>query len=233
VRLQEIAPGVHQVSLGVVNAYLVDGAEVTLIDTGTAADTEKVLLAARELGRWPSEIRHILVTHCHPDHCGGLAVLKRLTGAAVYMHPLAASVVRGDEPGRPLRASPGLINRLLLKVFVPCPPWKIPPALAEHEILDGDIIPIAEGIRAIHVPGHSAGQMAFHIMRGGGVLLAADTAANMLGLDLMPGYEDLTIGRRSLTKLSGFRFEVAGFGHGAPILRGAEARFRDKWGRGA
>jgi glyoxylase-like metal-dependent hydrolase (beta-lactamase superfamily II) len=231
VRLQQIAPGVHLISLGVVNAYLIEATELVLIDTGTTSDPERVAAAVRQLGRNPSEIRYILVTHSHPDHCGGLAVLKRLTGAAVYMHPLAATVVRGDETGRRLRASPGILNRILVGAFVPPPPWNIPPVHSEHEILDGDIIPVAGGIRAIHVPGHCTGQLAFHIMRGGGVLLAADTAANMLRLGLMPGYEDVETGRRSLAKLAGFRFQVAGFGHGAPILHGAEERFREKWGR--
>jgi glyoxylase-like metal-dependent hydrolase (beta-lactamase superfamily II) len=231
VRLQKIAPGVHLISLGVVNAYLVESTELALIDTGTAADPEKVLAAVRRLGGNPSDVRHILVTHSHPDHCGGLAALKRLTGAAAYMHPLAATVVRGQEIGRPLRPSPGILNSVLVRVFMPRPPWKIPPAPVEHEILDGDIIPVAGGIRAIHVPGHCAGQLAFHVARGGGVLLAADAAANMLRLDLMPGYEDIEMGRRSLAKLAGFRFEVAAFGHGAPLLGNADLRFREKWGR--
>ncbi len=77
---------------------------------------------------------------------------------------------------------------------------------------------------------HCSGQVAFHIMRGGGVLLAADAATHMARLGLMPGYEDLETGLRSLAKLARFSFEVAGFGHGAPILRGAAARFREKWG---
>jgi glyoxylase-like metal-dependent hydrolase (beta-lactamase superfamily II) len=229
-RLQQIGPGVHLISLGVVNAYLVDGDELTLIDTGTAASAQKIMAAIRDCGRDPSDLRNILITHCHPDHSGSLAALKRLTGAAAYMHPLAAAVVRGEETGRPLRAAPGLLNGILCRTFIPRPPWNIPPAHIEHEILDGDIIPVAGGIRAIHVPGHCAGQLAFHIMRGGGVLLAADTAANMVRLDLMPGYEDIETGRRSLAKLAGFHFEVAGFGHGAPILRGAGVRFREKWG---
>ena len=230
-RPQQIAPGVHLISLGVVNAYLVDGDELALIDTGTPASSQRIVEAIRDHGRDPSALRHILITHCHPDHSGSLAALKRLTGAAAYMHPLAAAVVRGDEAGRPLRAAPGLWNRILFRTFIPRPPWSIPPAHVEHEILDGDIIPVGGGIRAIHVPGHCTGQLAFHIMRGGGVLLAADAAANITNLDLMPGYEDLEMGRRSLAKLAEFRFEVAGFGHGAPILRGAEARFREKWGR--
>jgi glyoxylase-like metal-dependent hydrolase (beta-lactamase superfamily II) len=232
VSLVEIAPGVHLVSLGVVNAYLIDGDELALIDTGTPASTstERIVAAVRDLGREPSDIRHILVTHSHPDHAGGLAALKRLSGAAAYMHPLAAAVVRGDETGRPLRATPGLLNRIICRTFIPRPPWNIPLALVEHEILDGDIIPVGGGIRAIHAPGHSSGQLAFHIMRAGGVLLVGDAATNLIRLDLMPCCENLATARRSLEKLAGFRFEVAGFGHGAPILHGAEVRFREKWG---
>jgi glyoxylase-like metal-dependent hydrolase (beta-lactamase superfamily II) len=229
VPLAQIAPGVHLISLGIVNAYLVDGDELVLVDTGTAGDAQRIVAAIREHGREPAELRHILVTHCHPDHAGGLAALKRLTGAAAYMHPLAAAVVRGAEPAKPMRAAPGLLNGILCKAFIPRPPWQIPPAGVEHEVLDGDVLPICGGIRAIHAPGHCAGQLAFHIMRGGGVLLAGDAAANIVRLDLMLAYENLETGRRSLAKLAGFNFEIAGFGHGAPILHGAAARFRKRW----
>jgi glyoxylase-like metal-dependent hydrolase (beta-lactamase superfamily II) len=73
------------------------------------------------------------------------------------------------------------------------------------------------------------GQLAFQVPRSGGVLIAADAAANMLRLDLVPGYENVEVGRRSLAKLAGFRFEVACFGHGAPIMHGADKRFMEKW----
>jgi glyoxylase-like metal-dependent hydrolase (beta-lactamase superfamily II) len=181
-----------------------------VVDTGTTGDAQKILAAVREWER-------TLLTSAHPGHSPpsttpGLGGLKRLTGAAAYMHPLSAAVVRGREIGRALRPTPGLLNGILWRVFMSRPHWNIPPALVEHEILDGDIIPVAGGIRAIHVPGHCAGQLAFHIMRGGGVLLAADTAAHMARLGLMPGYEDLETGLRSLAKLARFRFEVAGLG---------------------
>jgi len=37
----------------------------------------------------------------------------------------------------------------------------------------------------------------------------------------MLAYENIEMGRRSLAKLAGYNFEIAGFGHGAPILGGA------------
>ena len=71
--------------------------------------------------------------------------------------------------------------------------------------------------------------MAFLWPEHGGVLIAADAAANVFGLGLSPVYEDLDEGRRSLGKLAGLDFEVACFGHGKPIPSGASRRFAQKW----
>jgi len=86
------------------------------------------------------------------------------------------------------------------------------------------------GLRAIHVPGHCAGQIALHWPRHGGLLFAADAAASFFGLAMSPAYEDLDSGRRSLTRLAGEAFETAVFGHGKPLKNGAGARFKRKWG---
>jgi glyoxylase-like metal-dependent hydrolase (beta-lactamase superfamily II) len=63
------------------------------------------------------------------------------------------------------------------------------------------------------------------------VLFAADAAANMGGLGLSLVYEDLAEGRRTLARLAALDFDAALFGHGAPIMRGAAARFRRRWRR--
>jgi glyoxylase-like metal-dependent hydrolase (beta-lactamase superfamily II) len=97
----------------------------------------------------------------------------------------------------------------------------------EHEVSDGEVLPFAGGIRAVHVPGHCAGQLAFLWPRHGGVLFVADAAANVAGLlGLSPGHEDLEEGKRSAKKLAGLDFEAACFGHGRAIRSGASARFR-------
>lgn len=225
-----IVPGLHEVKLGFVNAFLLETDDgLALIDTGIPGSAEAIFGAVRAIGRQSAEVRHVLVTHCHGDHVGSLAVLKRLTGASAYMHPEDAAIVRAGKSLRPITPAPGLLNALLFRLARRLAPTSIEAAEIEREVRDGDELPIAGGLRAVHVPGHCAGQLAFLWPKHGGVLIAADAAANALGLALSPAYEDLEEGRRSLSKLAALDFEVACFGHGRPILGGASRQFRRKW----
>jgi len=95
----------------------------------------------------------------------------------------------------------------------------------DREIDDGTELPIAGGLKAIHVPGHCAGQLAFLWPRRR-VLFAADACSNMMGLGYSLGYEDFALGQRALSKLAAFDFDVALFGHGSPITNGAAQKFR-------
>ena len=134
--------------------------------------------------------------------------------------------------GRAMRAfqpAPGLINALLFKMLVPRGAVEIERAEIDEEVQDREDLPAAGGIRASHTPGHSAGHLVFLWPRHGGVLFAGDAAANVLGLGLSAGYEDLGTGKRSLVKIAALNFAVACFGHGRPIRGGASERFRRKW----
>lgn len=223
-----VVPGLWEVKIRFVNAFLVDTGEgLALIDTGIAGSGPVIVEALRSIGRRPGDIRHILVTHCHSDHAGSLAELKRLTGAPATMHPVDAAMVREGRALRPLTPAPGLFNALICRFLLPGAPAEVEPAAIEHEANDGDTL--AGGLRAIHVPGHCAGQLALLWPEHGGVLIAADAAANAFGLAPSPMYEDLGEGLRSLAKLAAERFEVAVFGHGKPIASGASGRFARRW----
>jgi glyoxylase-like metal-dependent hydrolase (beta-lactamase superfamily II) len=229
--LQHIVPGLYQIGLGAVNVFLLDDADgLTLIDAGSVGNDTQILEAVQKLGRKPTDITNILVTHCHPDHAGSLAALKRATGARAWMHPLDAALVRAGQAIRPMRAAPGLLNALLFRLFIQPASPTFPPAEVECEANDGDVIPVAGGIHAIHTPGHCAGQLVFLWPQHGGVLFAADAAANVTGLGLSIGYEDLAEGRRSLVKIAALDFAIACFGHGRPIRARAAERFRARFG---
>jgi glyoxylase-like metal-dependent hydrolase (beta-lactamase superfamily II) len=231
---KEVLPGLFTIrSKRIVNVFwIVDGETVTLIDTGLAGSADTILEGIAACGRQPADVRHILVTHCHRDHAGSLAALKERTGATTYMHPLDAEMVRQGRSMRPIFPTSSRFARLMYRVLVKSAKpesFRIDPISVDRQINDGEELPIAGGIHAIHVPGHCAGQLAFLWNRHGGVLFAADAAANMRRLSLSPMYEDLQLGKQSLAKISAQNFENACFGHGRPIVGGADREFRRLW----
>jgi glyoxylase-like metal-dependent hydrolase (beta-lactamase superfamily II) len=224
----QVIPGLWAVPLKYVNTFLLKmGDGLVVIDTGFPGCAPRIVDAIREIGHEPDDVCRIVVTHCHSDHAGSLAELKRLTGAPAAMHPVDAAMVRQGQAIRPLAPAPGILNSLVCRFLIPSAPTEIERVEIENEIVDGEALPV--GLTAIHVPGHCAGQLAILWPEHGGVLFAADAAANVFGLALSPLYEDLAEGRRSLSKLSAFSFEIACFGHGKPIRSGASVQFRKKW----
>jgi glyoxylase-like metal-dependent hydrolase (beta-lactamase superfamily II) len=225
----QIVQGLYAIPLGPVNTFLLESSDgCTLIDSGMPGSENKLLRALGELGKQPQDIRHILLTHAHPDHIGSFAALKRVTGADAYMHPLDAAIATSGKGFRPMKAAPGLRTGIMFRLFVRFPP-SVEAASIEHLVEDGQQLAIAGGLKAIHAPGHCAGQLAFLWPQHGGVLFAADACSNMMGLGWSLGYEDFDEGKRSLRKLSGNQFDVACFGHGKAILHDAVSKFREKW----
>jgi glyoxylase-like metal-dependent hydrolase (beta-lactamase superfamily II) len=81
-------------------AYLVflDGQRI-LIDTGsgTEASHQDLLNGLQQAGISPADLTHILITHAHIDHFGGLARLKPLSGAKIGCHNLDVQTVAHHE----------------------------------------------------------------------------------------------------------------------------------------
>jgi glyoxylase-like metal-dependent hydrolase (beta-lactamase superfamily II) len=225
---ERIVDGLYVIPVGPVNIFLLESLEgCALIDSGLPGSAAKILQAIQELGKRPADIRHIILTHAHPDHIGGFAELKKATGAEAYMHPLDAPIATSGNGFRPMKPAPGLRTGIFFRLFVRFQP--VAPAPIEHHVVDGQQLPIAGGLSAVHIPGHCAGQLAFLWPRYGGVLFAADACSNMMGLGWSLGYEDFEEGQRSLKKLTTLDFKVACFGHGKAILHDAGARFRKEW----
>lgn len=76
----------EHVSLGFVSAYvLVRGREAAIVDTGTSGSGPAISEALSDLGLAPADVRHIILTHNHGDHVGGLGELEgAMTNATVY-----------------------------------------------------------------------------------------------------------------------------------------------------
>ena len=227
--MEEILPSVYAIDLGYVYAYLVDaGPELILVDTGAMGNEKRILRSISKLGRKASDIKHILVTHHHSDHVGGLRALRDASGATVYVHTLDAPIVAGrtKRPG----ANPRSIAGLILGPIVTRLPLYNPPVVsADHEVTDGEELPIGDGFTVYHTPGHTAGSVAYLMHGHGGVLFAGDTAGRLLGrldLPIRMFTEDIRQAKRSLRKLATLEFDTACFGHGRAMKGRANVKLR-------
>src|SRR5450756_2656231 len=98
---------VTQIKSMIVNAYLLTGEHVALVDTLDGMGYGKIQKALRGKGLEVSDVEFILITHHHSDHAKNAAKIKRLSGATLiavsYTH-LRAHETRHD-----------LVCRLLLE----------------------------------------------------------------------------------------------------------------------
>jgi hypothetical protein len=116
----EVTEGIDTVEgLRVGNAYLVRGADgLLVVDSGIPGSAKRILASIERTGARPSDLRHIVLTHWHPDHMGSAAELRQLTGARIAIHELDAPVLAGRE-----RPAKGRRTMGLLLGSSGSPPW--------------------------------------------------------------------------------------------------------------
>ncbi|HEX6035349.1 MAG TPA: MBL fold metallo-hydrolase [Anaerolineales bacterium] len=70
-----------------------------LIDAGSGTDTShaNLLSGLQQAGIEPSDLTHILLTHAHIDHYGGLSKLRPITNAKIGCHELDLQTVSHHE----------------------------------------------------------------------------------------------------------------------------------------
>ena len=220
-----VVPGLYQITMGYVHAYLVEAdGELTLVDTGLPGRGQRILSAVSDLGRGREALRHIVITHHHPDHVGALKELRDATGAITYAHSADAPYIRWEKapPTPQLRGIARIASQALVRL-VPTAPQ----ATLDREVQDGDVISPAQ-LMVVHTPGHTPGHICLLWERHGGVLLVGDAAINVLGLRPPPALFtlDMAQAKESLRRIAGLEFQVACFGHGGILKGEAHAAFR-------
>ncbi len=226
--MKKITDRLFQISLGTVNAFVIEDDGLTLVDTGLPGTTDKIFAALRKAGKNPADIKRIILTHLHTDHTGNAADIKRQTGARVYAHRTDALLLEKGVSSRPMTLTPGLTNRFIYQLFIKGAGDAVAPVAVEEKLSDGDVIPLLGGIQVVHTPGHSAGHVAL-LLPSEGVLIAADLCAHVLGLAYSTLYEDRALGQQSIQKAAALSFDTAVFGHGGPLHGQANQQLRTKF----
>lgn len=215
-RPEELAPGVWRIpTLGkdLVNSFaFVDGhGSVGLVDAGLRGATRRLVAALAVLGKKPTDVTRIVVTHGHFDHIGGARRLRDRTGAAVEVHDHDAGYVRSGRTPPVDRAAPGA--------------WLL--ALHRHQsrsdvdatFSEGDVLEVGGGLRVLHTPGHTPGHCSF-LHEPSGVLITGDALMNWGGktsYSFGAGCTDYKMSVDTADRLGEVDYEIAAFTHGPAI----------------
>jgi glyoxylase-like metal-dependent hydrolase (beta-lactamase superfamily II) len=168
--------------VGPINLYLIVEDPLTSIDTGPK--TDETLFALREqfmkLGIRVEDLRRIILTHTHEDHCGLAGTLQRESGARVYVHEWEHSQISIERHSR-------VYGSLLERAGVPAEEIERMAEMYARVSRYADAVEDVEAyrdehefvfasgaLRVIHTPGHTPGSCCL-LRESNRLMLSGDT----------------------------------------------------------
>jgi glyoxylase-like metal-dependent hydrolase (beta-lactamase superfamily II) len=222
--------------VGDVNVYLIKEDPVTLIDVGPkTAEAAKALrenLAAE--GIRFTDVRRIVLTHAHEDHCGlARQVRDEAKHAEIHVHNWETGHLFG-------RLAQEQHRKLLLRSGVPPAVFEDMKSLYDDISLltdalsDGEFKPLADemelefesgSLRVLHTPGHTPGSCSF-AREANRTLICGDCVLKRITPNPIVSPDPIDPERRfpslaeylvSLAKLRSYKPTLAYGGHGEPV----------------
>jgi glyoxylase-like metal-dependent hydrolase (beta-lactamase superfamily II) len=222
--------------VGTVNVYLIKEDPLTLIDVGpkTKEAAEVLRRKLAENGVQIADIRRIVLTHAHEDHCGlAKSVRDEAKDAEIFVHQWETGHLFG-------RLARDEHRRLLMRSGVPAKVFDEMQSLyGEISLLtdsleDGEFnflqdeseLEFASGtLRVLHTPGHTPGSCSF-VREANRTLICGDCVLKRITpnpivspdpVDPQKRFKSLAEYLVSLAKLRSYSPTLAYGGHGEPI----------------
>jgi metallo-beta-lactamase class B len=148
----------HYVGSKTVGAYLITTPDGHfLLDGIVPQSAPQILENIRTLGFDPADVKYLLNSHAHIDHAGGLAALKRATGAVMVASAADKPILEAGDV-----------------FYGPSKGMKFPPVRVDQVIGDGETLTLGSVTLTAHLtPGHTPGCTSWSLLVTG-----ADGAAH-------------------------------------------------------
>lgn len=188
----------------------------TLVDTGFPGMLEALRTALAAEGVALADLKRVLVTHHDLDHIGLLPDVVRESGAEVWASAGEVPFVQGEQSSQKRPGMPPLAGLSDIKV--------------DRVLQDGEVLPLAGGVRVLATPGHTVGHTSF-LVEQGGVLIAGDALTSEEGT--LHGFNpqftpDQPLAQQSVQRLAEHADQVQGIQtyHGGYVAEDAAGQLR-------
>ena len=222
--------------IGPVNVYLIPQDPVTLIDTGpkTKEAIEALRAGLRKAGFLVSDIRRIVLTHAHEDHCGlARSVRDEAKNAEVLVHGWETGhrigrleyeehrslLVRAGVPDREIETMRQMYEGVRMYAD----------SFADHEFSelqdDAELEFSSGSLRVLHTPGHTPGSCSF-VREADRTVIAGDCILKRITPNPVLSPDPINPAKRfpslaeylvSLARLRSFAPTLVHGGHGEPV----------------
>jgi glyoxylase-like metal-dependent hydrolase (beta-lactamase superfamily II) len=222
----EVAPGITAIDTfyggreRYTAAYLIDATDPTLIETGPTTSFGAVTAGLQALGVSEDGLAHVVLTHIHLDHAGGIGRLaSRFPRAQVWVHHRGAPHLA--DPGRLVASAARLYGRAQMdSLFGPVEPVA---AGRLRPLIEGDAIDIGgRTLDVIETPGHASHQVALVDTQTGAVFVGDALGIHLPDLPVLrpatpPPDVDLEAATDSIERIRARARSVLLFAHFGPI----------------
>lgn len=202
-------------------SYVLHGEEITIIETSASPSIPYVLQGLKDLRIDPKEVRHIIVTHIHLDHAGGVGLLlESCPNANVIVHPLGKRHLANPE--KLMLGARAVYREKFEELFEPILPVHEEKLITKQ---DGDTLHIGKDrtLTFFDTPGHAKHHFSIHDSFSNGIF-TGDTIGVFYpqlkeeGIELIlpstsPNQFDPATMLHSLGKIEALNVERIYFGH--------------------
>ena len=237
--ITEVAEGVHRLTNGVANFYLIqESGKLVLVDAGAPKDFALFTQAVRGVGKLAGDLDAVLLTHAHTDHIGFAEQARTTTGARVWVHEQDVQMARTGKVGpRDRKTSAYLLRGAFWRtalVLAMRGATKIIPIREVSGFSDGEVLDVPGSPRVVHAPGHTDGSAAIlledrAVLFTGDVLCTHNAYTGRVGPQIMPSglNADTPQALASLANLAGIKADMLLPGHGEPWTAGVDEASRE------
>jgi glyoxylase-like metal-dependent hydrolase (beta-lactamase superfamily II) len=231
---RDVADGIHRIEDAHTNWYLVtEGQRLTVVDTGLPRSWSSLHDALRSLGRRPSDIDAVVLTHAHFDHMGFARRAQQELGVAIWAHPNEVSVAAHPWRYEHERSRlPYFRHPEFVKIFSEMSAMgalfvRGTDAIKPYQ--PGEVLDVPGRPQVIFTPGHTHGHCSLLFAQRGALIVGdafvmLDPYTGRAGPCIVAGAAtaDSDGALNSLDSLAGIDAQIALTGHGPPWREGMQ-----------